>query len=67
MTIPDFTRDPVFGKFARQGKFGVIELALKEKKSGRIVGTIKAGNSRELGLNVQQEYHDPVIFTTVNN
>ena len=24
MTIPDFTRDPVFGKFARQEKFGVI-------------------------------------------
>ena len=67
ITIPDFTRDPVFGKFARKGKFGVIELALKEKKSGRALGTIKADNGLELGLNVQDEYRDPVIFTTVHN
>jgi len=67
MTIPDFTRDPVFGKFARQGKFGVIELALKEKKIGRSLGTIKADNSPELGLNVQDEYRDPVTFTTVRH
>jgi hypothetical protein len=67
MTIPDFTRDPVFGKFVRQGKFGVIGLSLKQKKSGHILGAIKAGDSPELGLNVQEEYHDPVMFTIVHN
>lgn len=67
MTIPDFTRDPAFRRFTRQGKLDVIELALKEKKSGRSLGTIKADNGAELGLNVQDEYRDPVIFTTVHN
>jgi hypothetical protein len=67
IAIPNFTRDPVFEKFARQGKFGVIELPLKEKGFGRGLGTMKAADGPELGLNVQVEYHDPVIFTTVHH
>jgi hypothetical protein len=67
ITIPDFTCDPVLGRFARQGEFGVIELALKEKRIGRSLGTIKADNSPKLGLNVQDKYLDPVIFTTVHH
>ena len=67
MTIPDFTRDPVFKNFARHGKFGVIELALKEKKIGRTLATIKADNNPELGLSVQDEYPDLVAFTTVHH
>jgi hypothetical protein len=67
VTIPDFTRDPVFDRFARGGKFGVIELPLKEKKLGRGLATIKAEDSPELGLNVQAEYPDPVIFTRVHH
>jgi hypothetical protein len=66
MTIPDFTRDPVFGRFANQGKFGVIKLALKEKKIRHSLGTITANAAPELGLNVQTKYHDPVVFTRVH-
>jgi len=65
MTIPDFARDPVFGNFATRGKFGVIELAVKEKRIGRGLATIKADDGSELGLNVQVEYRNPVIFTRV--
>lgn len=66
MTIPDFTHDPVFDKFEQRGKFGVIELVLKEKKIGRVLATIKPENPSELGLNVQPAYHEPVIFTRVH-
>jgi hypothetical protein len=66
MTIPDFTRDPAFERFVRDGRFDVIELALKEKKIGRILATIKADERPELGLNVQDDYRDPVIFTRVH-
>ena len=67
LTIPDFTRDPVFGRFASHGKFGVIELALEEKKFGRGLGTIKADDNLDLGLNVQANYPNPVMFTTVHH
>ncbi len=67
ITIPNFARDPVFEEFARQGKFGVIELLLREKRFGRGLGTIKASDRPELGLNVQVEYRDPVTFTTVHH
>jgi hypothetical protein len=65
MTFPDFTRDPVFGKFGSSGKFGVIQLALKEKKTGRTLTTITANDAPEFGLNVQGEYREPVVFTPV--
>jgi hypothetical protein len=65
ITFPDFTRDPVFDKFVRGGKFGVIQLALKEKKIGRTLATITATDAPEFGLNVQAEYRDPVIFAAV--
>ena len=67
ITIPDFTRDPVFGQFATHGNFGVIELVLQEKKIGHGLATIKTDDSPELGLNVQGEYPDPVIFSTVHH
>lgn len=66
ITIPDFTRDPMFDKFAEHGKFGVIELALREKKIGRMLATIRPDDGSELGLNVQAEYREPVTFTTVH-
>lgn len=62
ITIPDFTRDPVFHK---TGGFGVIQLSLNERKLGRPLATIKAADSPELGLNVQIEYPDPVVFTRI--
>ncbi len=64
ITIPDFTRDPEFDKFAERGKFGVIDLALREKKIGRVLATIKPEDGPERGLNVQKEYREPLIFTT---
>jgi hypothetical protein len=67
MTSPDFTRDPVFERFARKGKFGVIKLTLKEKKFERALTTIRAEDSPELGLNVQANYPDLVIFTRVHH
>lgn len=66
ITIPDFTRDPVFDRFANHGKFGVIELALKEKNIGHSLGTITANAAPELGLNIQTKYQDPVVFTRVH-
>lgn len=66
MTIPDFTFDPVFGTFARHGKFGVIRLPLKEKQIGRGLGTITAEKGPQFGLNVQRDYSDPVTFTRVH-
>jgi hypothetical protein len=66
MTIPDFTGDPVFDSFKRHGRFGVIELALKEKKIGRVLATIKTENGPELGINVQHDYRNPVIFTRIH-
>ena len=66
ITVPDFTQDPVFDRFARHGRFGVIELALKEKKIGRTLATIKAEDEPRMGLNVQGDYSDPVVFTRVH-
>jgi hypothetical protein len=66
ITVPDFTQDQVFDRFARHGRFGVIELALKEKKIGRTLATIKVEGEPELGLNVQGDYRDPVVFTRVH-
>jgi hypothetical protein len=65
ITFPDFTRDPVFDKFVSGVKFGVIQLALQEKKIGRTLATITANDAPEFGLNVQAEYRDPVIFAAV--
>jgi len=65
ITFPDFTRDPVFDKFVSGVKFGVIQLALQEKKIGRTLATITANDALEFGLNVQAEYRDPVIFAAV--
>ena len=64
VTIPDFTRDPVFDKFGEHGKFGVIDLSLREKKIGRVLATIKPNDGPERGLNVQDEYREPLTFTT---
>jgi len=64
ITIPDFTRDPVFDKFGEHGKFGVIDLALREKKIGRVLATIKPEDGPERGLNVQDEYRELLTFTT---
>ena len=68
ITIPDFTRDPVFkgiGETPRSGHFDVIELGLHDKQVGRSLGTIKPEDAGrpESGLNVQIEYRDPVMFT----
>src|SRR5215469_7872125 len=52
ITIPDFTRDPVFDKFGEQGKFGVIGLSLREKKIGHVLATIKPNDSPEHGLKI---------------
>jgi hypothetical protein len=65
MTLPDFTCDPVFGRFGSSGKFGVIQLALKEKKTGRGLATITANDAPEFGLTVQGEYPEPVMFRPV--
>jgi hypothetical protein len=62
ITIPDFTRDPIFAKWKTQ--FGVIETGLRDKKVGASLGTIKPKDtSSRPGLNVQADYPDPVVFT----
>ena len=55
-----------FDRFGRNGRFGVIELALKDKKIGRVLATIKAEDGPESGLNVRGDYRDPLIFTRVH-
>lgn len=64
VTIPDFTRDPVFDKFGEHGKFGVIGLFLREKKLERVLAVIKPNDGPERGLNIQDEYRKPLTFTT---
>jgi hypothetical protein len=69
ITIPDFTRDPLFnstGEVPRFGNFGVILLGLRDKKIGRIVGGIKPENAGpESGLDIENDYPNPVNFTTL--
>jgi hypothetical protein len=69
ITIPDFTRDPVFhstGDVPWLGNFGVIVLVLRDQKIGRIVGGIKPVNAGpESGLNIENEYPNPVNFYDV--
>ena len=69
ITIPDFTGDPLFkgtDEIPRGGNFGVIELVIQDKRIGRVLGAIKPENAGpESGLNVQNEYPEPVKFTTV--
>ncbi len=68
ITIPDFTRDPLFqgtDEVTRAGDFGVIELFLEDKMIGRGLGGMKPENAgSRSGLNVENEYPDPVLFTT---
>jgi hypothetical protein len=66
ITIPDFTRDPVFDKFGKN-RIGVIQLALTEKNIPHTLATIKAGDATESGLDVRVEYRDPVVFTPVRH
>jgi hypothetical protein len=63
ITMPDFTRDPVFEKFPKH--FGVIQLSLKEKHIDRTMVAIKAADTPESGLNIQSLYRDPVVFTRI--
>lgn len=67
ITIPDFTRDPVFDKFGTDRKIGVIQLSLTEKNIPHTLAAIKAADAAESGLNVKVEYRDPVVFTPVRN
>jgi hypothetical protein len=53
----------VFDKFGEHGKFGVIDLSLREKKIGRVLATIKPNDGPERGLNVQDEYRERLTFT----
>jgi hypothetical protein len=67
ITIPDFTRDPVFQgteQVPKVSHFGVIELGLHDKTVARQIGAIwPVGSSQEKGLTVQGEYPYPVEFT----
>ena len=69
IVIPDFARDPVFlgtGEAPRSGSFDVMHLGLYDKTIGRGLGAIKAeGAGSTLGLDVQVEYSDPVMFKRV--
>ncbi len=69
ITIPDFTRDPRFNSTSDVpwlGNFGEIILVLRDKKIGRIVGGIKPENAGpESGLTIENEYPNPVNFTTL--
>ncbi len=69
MTIPDFTRDPVYqgsAEVTRLGRFGVIEFLLEDETVGRALTAIKPVDSGpESGLNVQEQYSEPVQFTSV--
>lgn len=66
ITIPDFTRDPVFDRFAEHRNFGVIELGLREKVIGHRLGSIKPLDGDNFGLNIQVDYQEPIMFTTAN-
>jgi hypothetical protein len=70
ITIPDFTRDPLFKRSGPVptgfGNFGVIELGLRDERLGRNLGALKSENAgTRLGLNIQSEYSNPVRFRTV--
>jgi hypothetical protein len=69
ITLPDFTRDPLYkgaGDFPRFGNFGTIQLVLRDRAIGRSLASIKpeiAGPDSD--LKIQSEYTNPVKFTTV--
>jgi hypothetical protein len=69
IVIPDFTRDPVFkgtGAVPRIGSFGEIELVIHDSRTGRPLGAMKPDDAGpESGLKVQDEYPDPIKFTSV--
>jgi hypothetical protein len=69
ITIPDFTRDPLFkgiGDASWFGDFGVILLGLQEKKIGRGWWGIKPEKAGpKSGLNIESEYANAVKFTSV--
>lgn len=68
ITMPDFTRDPLFKgspEVVRMGRFGVIEFALRDKTTGRALGVLKPEHaSTPSGLAVRGAYLEPVKFTT---
>jgi hypothetical protein len=52
ITIPDFTRDPLFkgpGDASGFGNFGLIEFVLRDKKIGRGLASIKSENAGQGG------------------
>ncbi|HLK34764.1 MAG TPA: hypothetical protein VKT29_16835 [Terriglobales bacterium] len=69
ITLPDFTRDPLFKNTAempRLSRFGIIELELQDKTVRRPLGGIKPENADTTsGLMIQDKYPDPVKFTTL--
>ena len=64
ISVPDFTRDPVFVNFPAH--FGVIQLSLQDKQFGRPLAVIKPTGATESGLTVQFQYRDPVVFTRIH-
>lgn len=66
ITIPDFTRDPIFTQW--KNDFGIIEMGLRDKKVEMWLGAIKPKDSTSTrpGLAVQADYPDPIIFTRMH-
>lgn len=67
ISIPDFTRDPVFNgtpQVLKAARFGVIELGLRDTQFHRQWGAIRPIDlGPERGLPVRENYPDPVKFT----
>ena len=66
ITIPDFTRDPIYKRDAAfRSHFGIIAVSLRDKSIDEFVGLIKPENDslERYGLRIQAEYPDPITFT----
>ena len=66
LTISDFTEDPVFR--SNSSNFGFLILSLKNQRVGCTVGAIFAtdSNGSKRGLEIQTDYPDPVVCTSVH-
>lgn len=68
IAVPDFARDPAFrdaGEGQTIGNASLIYLALRDKTVGRVMETLKVKDRAALGLEVEADYPDPVLFTRV--
>lgn len=66
LTVPDFTRDPMFN--ANSSDFGFLILSLEDERVGSEIAVIAPTESHNdlHGLEIEADYPDPVVFTAIH-